>query len=315
MHGIEMPYSQEFYPLGFPARITSNSPLALKAAQESWGVFPLRFDRRPVEFSVLVAGEESRTHSADAAYWGHGHLMTVSADAANCAVCDLDRGVGFCVVTPATIADSGYFRYYFLEGVVLSAIERLYMVSLHAACVALEGRGILLCGDSGSGKTCLTYACARAGFTYISDDAISMVRGRRDRTVLGLFHQIRFRPEAAALFPELEGLPQFITESGQPSVQVNPADFAGIVTAPSCTVEHVVFLNRSHNGPAECRHISTDEALRRLVGERAISALPPRPDDIAAMRALLVPSTYELCYSDLSSGVNELENLLKGVAV
>jgi hypothetical protein len=44
---------------------------------------------------------------------------------------------------------------------VLDAAE-----ALHAAFVSREGEAFCLCGDSGSGKSSLSYACARAGWVY-----------------------------------------------------------------------------------------------------------------------------------------------------
>jgi hypothetical protein len=43
-------------------------------------------------------------------------------------------------------------------------------VTLHAAAVARDGRLLLLAGESGAGKTTLTLALLRDGWTYLSDD-------------------------------------------------------------------------------------------------------------------------------------------------
>ena len=52
-------------------------------------------------------------------------------------------------------------------------------------------------------RALLAYACARAGWTYVSDDGAFLVRGRDDRYAIGDPHSIRFRPDAPELFPEL----------------------------------------------------------------------------------------------------------------
>ncbi len=315
MFGVKLNYSDFFYPLGFAVRLASNSPLALEAAAESWSSFRPQFHEPPLEFRVVVAESKSTARPTEVMYRAQGHLLTVIGDKDNSATFDLDRGFGFCVVSPSTISDRGYFRYYFLEGAVLTALEHRYLTAVHAACVALDERGVLLCGPSGCGKTCLSYACAKAGWTYITDDAVSLIRRRRDRNVIGTSDRIRFRPEASRLFPELGGLRQFISEGGKPSVEVMTADLPGIATAGGCRVEHVVFLSRRERGPVAVRPVSKEEALRRLVADLPISAPQVHEEQLACFNALLAAPASDLSYSDGPSAVSELQSLLRGVAV
>jgi hypothetical protein len=48
------------------------------------------------------------------------------------------------------------------------------MVVLHAAGVVLNGAGVIISGPSGSGKTTLTAALVRAGFRYLTDEALAI---------------------------------------------------------------------------------------------------------------------------------------------
>lgn len=50
------------------------------------------------------------------------------------------------------------------------AETRLSGESLHASSVALDGRAVLICGPSGSGKSDLALRLLDRGFTLISDD-------------------------------------------------------------------------------------------------------------------------------------------------
>ncbi|MCB2151511.1 MAG: hypothetical protein KDE06_10360, partial [Rhodobacteraceae bacterium] len=45
---------------------------------------------------------------------------------------------------------------------------------LHAACVSLEGRGVLVLGPSGSGKSALALQLMAHGCTLVSDDAVEV---------------------------------------------------------------------------------------------------------------------------------------------
>jgi serine kinase of HPr protein (carbohydrate metabolism regulator) len=49
-------------------------------------------------------------------------------------------------------------------------MNRLSSENLHASTVALDGRAVLICGPSGSGKSDLALRLLNRGFTLVSDD-------------------------------------------------------------------------------------------------------------------------------------------------
>jgi serine kinase of HPr protein (carbohydrate metabolism regulator) len=59
---------------------------------------------------------------------------------------------------------------------------RLSTENLHASCVALEGRAILIGGPSGSGKSDLALRLLDRGFTLVSDDR-TIVRKDGERLI------------------------------------------------------------------------------------------------------------------------------------
>jgi serine kinase of HPr protein (carbohydrate metabolism regulator) len=60
--------------------------------------------------------------------------------------------------------------------------SRLSAETVHASCVASEGRAVLITGPSGSGKSDLTLRLLDRGFTLVSDDQ-TIVRKDGDRLV------------------------------------------------------------------------------------------------------------------------------------
>lgn len=54
------------------------------------------------------------------------------------------------------------------------ALERCPHLAIHAAVVARNGRAVALPAASGTGKSTLTAACLRAGFDYVSDEALCL---------------------------------------------------------------------------------------------------------------------------------------------
>jgi len=65
-------------------------------------------------------------------------------------------------------------------------------IVLHASCVALDGRGVLVCGASGSGKSALALELMARGAVLVADDrteihrAGAVLRARAPRTISGL---------------------------------------------------------------------------------------------------------------------------------
>src|SRR5262245_52276898 len=105
MHGLELPHARRFHPAGFPLELASNSPAVLEAALDSWGAFPLRFERPPLVVRVAVADAGPQPLPPLPAFRAQRHLLAIVADAANFAVCDYTRRFAFCWTTSATVAD------------------------------------------------------------------------------------------------------------------------------------------------------------------------------------------------------------------
>jgi hypothetical protein len=63
-------------------------------------------------------------------------------------------------------------RYELIEFAVFSLAQRAQgLVSLHAACVGLDGRGVLMMGPSGAGKSTVALLCLLQGLDFLSEDA------------------------------------------------------------------------------------------------------------------------------------------------
>jgi hypothetical protein len=169
---------------------------------------------------------------------------------------------------------------------------------------------MLLCGDSGAGKSSLSYACARAGWTYVSDDASSLLNHGLDRLVTGNCHQVRFRPSAAELFPEIRGLEITPRAAGKPSIELPTAFFPEMICAPTAQVDFLVFLNRRAPGPPELVSYSKD-AARHFMRQVLFGSAESLARQYAALERLLTAEVLELRYSDLNWAVQRLETLAR----
>jgi hypothetical protein len=86
-------------------------------------------------------------------------------------------------------------RYELLEFAVYVLAARVQrLVPLHAACVGLDGDGILLLGPSGSGKSTLVLQCLREGLDFLAEDSV-LVRPR-GLLATGVANFLHLRPDA-----------------------------------------------------------------------------------------------------------------------
>jgi hypothetical protein len=303
-------FQKTYFPLGFPVSIATNSQMVLEAADQSWGAFELLFERAPIRLEIgITAADSPFCPPAPVGKMRH-HLVTNVADGENFATCDLSKGCSVIWATDAALQHTDYFRYFFLESAAMVQIAARHATGIHAACVALDGNGVLLCGDTGAGKSTLAYACSRAGWTYTTDDGSYLVNGRSDRLVVGNCVQVRFRPTAEALFPELHGLSTIQRAGvGKPSLELPTHSRSAISTSMAANIKHVVFLKR---------HVSTQEvvefprAVARLYMEQRVHCLPYGvSEQMASIDRLLETEIQELRYNELDWAIKELSRLVR----
>lgn len=309
-YGIELPLSGSFCPLGYPLELSTNSPDVLLAAKESWSGFPQFFSEPPIELRILVPDGPGE-HAGRFDVRAQRHLLCMVSDMRNFAVCDPAGHFAYAFVTRATAEDRAWFRYFYLESIANLTLWTTHLTRIHAGCVGRNGHGVLLCGESGAGKSCLTYACARRGWLFVSDEAPSIVRRSSERIVIGKPHQIHLRETAFELFPELKQYPIKVNPIGKISFEVNTEDLPNISKAYRTNVAALVFLQRGHSGPARMTPLAKEEAWRRLEADLPLFAEPAHEEHQAALRNLLGAETLELRYRDLDPAIEQLETLVR----
>jgi len=327
---VEFSFHARHYPLGYPLEISTNSSEVIRAAEQSWGVFPHLYSARPVHIRVGVVESGSKGLPLPPVYRAQHNLITIVSDAENFATCDVTSGFAFCWVSSSTIENLDFFRYHFLDLIVGVLVAPQHFAIVHSACVALDDRGVLLCGHSGAGKSTLAFACARRGWTFISDDAAYVQRRNPQPVVLGNPLSFRLRENSADLFPELGQHPIIRRQNGEMGFEVATANLPDCLTAFQCHIDFFIFLDRRYTGPARLNEIPTNEAFRRLDGfldytlayadpflngsdpQRILYDPKAREEQRAALRKLLVGGTYELQYSTCEAAVQQLVALIRG---
>src|SRR5579863_6672852 len=244
------------HPLGYPVDIVSSHEGVLAAALKHWEAWPALFDAAPMRFDIEIhrsPGPRSLPIFEAPPGW-----LTFTANEDNFAAFELESQTGYMSVGYNALRDEIAFRHHWLEALVLTALDSVFFTPLHAACVAQNGAGTLLCGDSGAGKSSLAYACARRGWTFVSDDAVHLAPGA-ERIGVGGSNIIHLREPARDLFPELDSVDAGPAPNGKQAIEIDAAG-NGFLTARYAFASRCFFLLR-RPGPARVRPFSKCAAV------------------------------------------------------
>lgn len=299
-----------FFPLGFPLRVRSNSAEALDVCRMKWGAFEQWFDTDPMETHIHVVETQSRECPPAPTYRVVEQTLLVTADADNVCVAQFPLGKTRMVVSSAAVAHPSYFSEIFLEAASASQLWTRFATPIHAACVAIDGRGVLLCGDSGAGKSSLSYACARAGWQFISDDCSYLLHHETGRNVVGNCHQVRFRPSAVELFPEIAEAEVTPRLDGTPSIDFHTSNWPTIEATRGTQVDFIVFLNRRLPGRVDLVPFSKDVAYC-FICQNLFGTSETKSAQRVGIERLMDAEVLELRYQSLDWAVSRLEQLVR----
>jgi hypothetical protein len=307
---MELPLCKTFYPLGFAVEVLTNDQDVLVAAEESFGHVRVCRARTPLQIHIGMSDGTGSGTPPEPIRREYNHLYSLVADAENQALLDLKTCTSFAWLNRSTLRNRLYLRYNFLEKMVYLLLGSSVVTDLHAACVGRNGKGILLCGDSGAGKSTLAYACARAGWTYTSDDTSYLLNSSESPFVIGHSHRVRFRPAAMDLFPELRDHEITPRMEGKPSIEVPVSKLPLLSTASDAKVHAIVYLNRFREAEGRLVRLPEGTATLRMCKE-LYSAGEIRAKHEKLLEIFSSTPTYELHYCRLDDGIEQLDHLLQ----
>jgi hypothetical protein len=156
-----------------------------------------RLSPRPPRFRIRLTlaareaaarrGELPRTDLASAP----GLLAATRAGADLVALCPAQR-TGLIVVARDTLHSRYHVRYELIEFAVFSLAQRVQgLMPLHAACLGRDGRGILLVGESGAGKSTAALHWLLQGLDFLSEDSVFVEPATLRATAIANFLHIR----------------------------------------------------------------------------------------------------------------------------
>ncbi len=169
----------------------------------------------------------------------------------------------------------------------------------HAAGLALDERGLILCGKSGSGKSTLTAFLVMHGFQYLTDEVISYPLAGGEMS--GFCRSLLLKKGSAFLWQgkenEFDGKGFYLFKEG--NAWVAPTLLNASAVRGSVTPRVLIFPTYKANAEFQTERLSPANTLFRLL-QTLVNArnLPNHGIDAASQLSRQV-TAFSLIYSDL----------------
>lgn len=184
---------------------------------------------------------------------------------------------------------------------------------IHAGLVAKNGRGALLVGKGGSGKSTCALACVCSDFCYVGDDYIGL-RALGDGTHIGygLYNSTWLSSDNLQRFPELAPHAILDTRVLQQKYPVRLVDVFPARLAPSAPIRVVILPRVIGRGPTRILPASKGKALFAVAPSSTILLPSMGANSLNKLATLLdqIPCYWLEIGSDIRPIPNEIENLL-----
>ncbi len=199
---------------------------------------------------------------------------------------------------------------------LIELFKRRGRFNLHAACLACDGRGVLLAGPSGAGKSTLAIGLVRAGLSFLSDDMVYIAPTAAAVQILAFPEAVGITEATADLFPELRAALDEPAAPGFPKRLVRVQTLLDAVEIPACPATVLIFPELSGEGPSRLVELDPRDALLRLVPDILLTQPEAAQAHLTALSALVAHvDCHILCAGrDVADSVRLILSLLPGPA-
>jgi len=188
---------------------------------------------------------------------------------------------------------------------------------LHAGAVARHGRGILLGGAGGSGKSTCAIACAFGGFDFLGDDTVGVELDGDATVAHACYNAVRCGARNLSWFPQLRSkstAPTHHSDKGKSLVYMS--DVCPGRTVPRTSIAAIVVAGVAGAGASRLAPASKAATLRRIAPSTLLRGLGAGASGFASIAELTrrLPC-YEITIGETATDVPDLlDGLLRDLA-
>jgi len=253
-------------------------------------------------FRLLVwVHSEPPTPASFPYFRGLQHLVFARFGCSNLFVFDLLTRSIQAAITAELAHDRSFWQERLLPIAVGVFGAGIGVLPLHAACLSFNGRGVLIAGVSGTGKSNLSLAMAQIGADFISDDWTYIADNDGDLCAHGMFAPIKLLPDAVRYFPELRQYDVRVSLNGELAYELSPGDTLQLRVEGRCKPACFVFYERVPTGGPELIRVSGEQASKYI--QASIEPLPLQLSRLSEQREQIASRIAELpCWHFRHSG-------------
>jgi hypothetical protein len=308
--------------LGGDFAVTSTDAQLLQLAIDAFGRSTKhRFDGSAPRFKIhLVLADHRGTWARRATppqpvFSSGAELLCATVDAGNFAIIDARMSRALVSISRAMLRRPYYARYELIELAFLTLASRVQsLVPLHAACVGVKDRCVLLMGASGSGKSTLTLHAFAKGIQLLSEDSafvsVDSLRVTGVPNFLYINRNARLWLPPGDLRRAIESSPIIRRRSGTRKYEVDVSHLDGPIARRPLRLAGTVFLSPRPAGCGqELKLLEARRCLSRLRREQPYASSQPGWRRFER-RVIEVPA-FELRRTHPDNAVRQLRTLLE----
>jgi hypothetical protein len=243
-HPLTLPFRTEFSLAGTRCLLSTNSHDILRHSVP-WRAVPGPPEAHSFQMELIEDPSLASRNSASTHFRGLGHLVFVMLAPGSFLSFDLLRRHIMGALSPVAARDSSFWNVQLLPIAIGLLGTSMGVAPLHCACLDRNGNGLLLAGNSGTGKSTLTAALAKRHFAVVSDDWTYVSSRPGKQVAHGLFAPIKLLPDTIRYFPELRRLIPKKTLNGELAHEIDPAKLFHSSVRASSQPKWLLFLERS----------------------------------------------------------------------
>jgi hypothetical protein len=301
--------------------VRSNTPAGLSLADAAFGGFaPAEPAASTIALDIIVGrgmrGQGGGPAESSPLHREHDELYLAAAKG-SATIADLRSRRIKCFVDDLAPPDAAVI----IESPVWRCLAWSGMVAIHAACIRLKGRSLVLRGAAGAGKSTLAAFAWLSGAALLAEESVWFDPAGAQPCLRGAPFNLRLEPDSLAILGA--ALPAyamtlqraaFPTPEGAGKLRIETAGIGPLPVIEQCELGPLIFLERDPSvSAANIRRLDRSQALERFeadstAGERSQRA----PDRLMAAEGLLAEGAFELRFSGLEQGLQALASIDRG---
>ncbi|RMF95330.1 MAG: hypothetical protein D6734_05780 [Candidatus Schekmanbacteria bacterium] len=305
---------------GVNVRIEAETEAIIRIADKCIGYFEIQEDdgKSDISFKILFPSRdliEERKKAIESKYYlfsfdkltGYriGEKLIVT-DGVSTAECETSKGIVTMFLDKGILRQERFFAFVFFYLILMEMLRYRGFYYVHSSCISIDGKALIIPGDTGAGKTTLCITLLREGYKYLSDDGVLLRREGDTVRTYALPGEFHIDPSISKRFKELEDV-KYGEKYGEGPKRAFSADkFYPGQFIHSAEQRFIIYPEIKNQRASRLCRISRAKALALFIPH---SLLVMMDSDIAAAHLDVLKRAVEIseCFR-LESGQDLLDN-------